>query len=216
MTASPATQGAPVDHGRARRLLFVALAAVVLGLAIQGVLLAVRWSVFAPPGVAKAASDIMGGVTWSALVCTGVAAGAAVNRYRASVMGLCGLIAAPVAFAMAKGVQKGMAALSGADPDRLTPVVVQIATLKSLEYALLGIALSWLARRAGAGLARHAVVGLFFGLVFGAAMIGVELNHPPVPLPKLVTLIINELVFPIGCASILYAAGRLPGRAGRD
>lgn len=47
-------------------------------------------------------------------------------------------------------------------------------------------------------------------------MIGVEPNQPPAPLPRLVTLIINELIFPIGCASILYAAGRLPGRSGRD
>jgi hypothetical protein len=38
------------------------------------------------------------------------------------------------------------AAVSGADPERLTPVVVQLAALKSLEYALPGVALAWPAR----------------------------------------------------------------------
>jgi hypothetical protein len=110
-----------VSGSRASTLLFVAAGAVALGLAIQMIILAVKWGVFSTPPAARTAADVLSGVRWSALVCTGVAAGAAVNRFRASVMGLYGLIAAPVAFAVAKGVQKGVAQLSNAEPDSLTP-----------------------------------------------------------------------------------------------
>jgi hypothetical protein len=92
-------------------------------------------------------------------------------------------------------------------------MVVQIGALKALEYALLGVALAWLARRRGAGLVRHAGVGLGFGLVFGAAMIAVEASHPPLATTRLMSLVVNELFFPIGCASILYAAGKLSDRS---
>jgi hypothetical protein len=197
----------------AGRLLLVAVAAITLGLAIQSVILVTRWGVFTPSPATKAIADILSGLTWSTFVCTGLAAGAALNRYRASVMGLAGLLMAPLGFALAKGVQKGLGALSGADPETLTTVAIQIGALKAMEYALLGCALAVLARRNAGGLATHAVVGLGFGLTFGAAMLAVELSHPPVAAARMTALLINELVFPVGCASILYAVGKLADRS---
>lgn len=212
MTDSVQHPSAPDRSDLARTLLLVALAAVALGLSLQLAVVAVRWGwLSAPPG-ARTAADIASGVTWSALVCSGVAAGSAINRYRASVMGVFGLVAAPVAFAVAKGVQKGVGQLTGAEPVPITSVAFQIGGLKALEYAGLGIALAWLARRRGAGLGRHAGVGLTFGLVFGTAMIAVEMAHPPMAATRLAALMINEFLFPIGCASILFAASRLAAR----
>ncbi|UXN75084.1 hypothetical protein N8D56_09275 [Devosia sp. A8/3-2] len=65
------------------------------------------------PGVSIFADSVQT-VTWSVLVCTGVAIGVTVSKARKAPAGLMGLLFAPLALAVAKAGQKAMLALIGA------------------------------------------------------------------------------------------------------
>ena len=124
------------------------------------------------------------------------------------------MLAAPTAFTVARAVHKGVAqaiGLAAASPP--LPLFLLLTTLKSLEYGVLG---AWLARldaRGGASLSRYAGTGLLVGLTFGgAALAATALFSPRTSLAaEWLARGINELLFPMGCAAILYAAG-LAGR----
>ena len=162
-------------------------------------------------------SDLANKISWSFIVCVGLAFGSTAGKAREGVMGLLGLISAPAGFTAARAVHKAVnASLGIAGPAMAPGLVMLVGGLKGAEYALFGAVLSWVGKRAF-GLGAHAGAGLAFGLTFGLAIVAVTVNASPTPV-SLVGLIsrgINEVMFPIGCALILYASGalakRLPG-----
>src|ERR687894_451322 len=148
----------------------------------------------------------------------GLALGTAVSKARAPLMGLLGLLAAPLAFTVSRSLHQGAVktleiAGSGAD----APPVLLLAVLKAVEYACLGMAVGWIGRRAWGGLSAHLATGLLVGLVFGGTIVALTYQMSPEP-PATTALVsrgANEILFPVGCSLVLLAATAMGEQVGR-
>src|SRR5947209_1668138 len=167
-TGAPPTAAPAPNAALSPKVLRAAWTSIALGLAVELLLLAAATlggRVFrASPVVAELAQK----VTWSVLVCVGIAFGTAAAKARAPVMGLLGLASAPLAFNVAKAVHKGVSsALSVAAAVAPGPAPILLALLKSVEYGFLGAAVGWVGRRPWASLAAYAGAGAAIGLTLG-------------------------------------------------
>lgn len=199
-------------------ILRVAWLSIGLGLALEILLLVLAaFTGTAGDSPKPFVSDLAQKISWSFIVCVGLAFGSTASKAREGIMGLLGMISAPAGFAAARAVHKGVnTALGLAGPAMAPSLVFLVGGLKAAEYAFFGVVLAWIGKRAY-GLAAHAGAGLAFGLTFGLAIVAATVNASPTPVPLvgLVSRCINEVMFPIGCALVLYASGalakRLPG-----
>src|ERR671910_317723 len=200
-------------------LLRAAWLAILLGIAMEVLLLVLGGGVGEKLGLAPVVADFVRNITWSVFVCVGLAIGTAVAKARAPLMGFLGLFSAPLAFEASRVLHKGTLealAVSGSAGEGLAPLLV--ALIKGLEYGCLGIGIGWVSQRRWGGAAAHVAVGLLVGLVFG----GLELSFamratPPPPAADLFAGGLNDVLFPVGCALVLFSAGVLGKRAaGRD
>jgi len=212
------TASGPLRPGEAEplgpRILRVAWMAILLGFAIEALLLASAVAFGAYKGPRPFLADLAQKVTWSVIVCVGIAFGTAASKARPQVMGLLGLAAAPFAFQAARTIHKGMAqALSLAGGSIPFVSVALVAALKSLEYGALGWGVGWIGRRRGS-LGAHVGAGLAIGLTFGLGLTLLTSQTPNglAPLPELLAKGINEVLFPVGCSLALYAADALGKR----
>jgi hypothetical protein len=170
------------------------------------------------PGLKPMAADLVRQVSWSTIVCVGLALGTAVTKARVPLMGVLGLLAAPVAFTVSRSLHQGAVktleiAGSGAD----APPVLLLAALKAVEYACLGLALGWLGRRAWGGMSAHLATGLLVGLVFGGTIVALtyQMSSEPPATADLVARGANEILFPVGCSLVLFAATAIGERVGQ-
>jgi hypothetical protein len=189
---------------------------ILLGILVECLVLATRAAAGSAPQFAQTVAELAGSVTWAVVVCTGISLGSAAARHRERMMGLLGFLCAPLAWALAKGVQHGTLAMLDPHGEKLGIVVLQVGALKTAEYTLLAIAVARLMETRHATLLQHFLVGLGMGAVFGAAIVGVNLWHAPghaLPGARLLGLMVNEVVFPIGCVAVLYFIARLNDRA---
>jgi len=208
--AAPAQEPPRIDHEAhgLKRILKIAWMAVALGLLIQVLIVVAKMSVGAPfPGL-KWLPDILSGVTWALIVCAGVGLGIAAGEARKAVMGVLGLISAPLAFLAAKGVQRAVQAFMDAPVDKIAPVFYAHAAVRTVEYACLGLALGWLLSRPGKGAGSFALTGLAAGLIFGGAAIWLNLVMASPKPPQLAAMAVNEILFPVGCAVVIFLASR--------
>ena len=188
---------------------------IVLGLAME-VLTSGAMSVLGKiPGLREVAADTLQKVSWGVLVCVGVAAGTAASKARIAVSGLAGLVSAPLAFTVAKAVYKAAAAGLSLSPQAagvLSPLM--LAGIKGAEYAALGSGVAWVIDRTGGGLFRYAGLGLAAGVIFGGTVLGLTAVMSPAlpPAAKLISLGINEVLFPVGCALVLFFSREFSGR----
>jgi hypothetical protein len=153
-------------------------------------------------------------VSWSLLVCVGVALGRVAAKGRVPLEGVTGLLAAPLALMAANAVQKGVAEAVGAAGVPAGPAPLWVLAIKAAEYACLGLALEWVGRRAWGSAFGHLAVGLLIGVVFGGVFLAVVVQSALTPLstPSLVARGVNELLFPIGCALVVFIAEVLRAR----
>jgi hypothetical protein len=195
-------------------ILRVAWLSIGLGLGLEVLLLVlVAFTGTAGDSPLPFVADLVQKVSWSFLVCVGLAFGATATKAREGITGLLGLLSAPAGFAAARAAHKGVAAGLGVTAAGSAAFPVLIASLKGIEYALFGAALAWIGKRA-LGLKAHVAAGLAFGVVFGLLIVAVTVQSSaaPIPLVKQVALGINELMFPVGCSLVLYAADALSKR----
>ncbi|HEX5761356.1 MAG TPA: hypothetical protein VF121_19390 [Thermoanaerobaculia bacterium] len=159
-------------------------------------------------------ADLAQKVSWSFLVCVGLAFGVTAARARPAVMGLLGLVSAPVAFYAARALHEGVAgALGVAGAAAAGPSPLLVAVLKAVEYGLLGAALGRLGKRDGAPVGTYAALGLATGLVFGGAILGLTAAAgAKSDLVSLLARAIDEVLFPAGCSLVLYAADAIGKR----
>lgn len=216
-TESPPTSPiAPTLGNLGSTLLLTAWLAISLGLAMEVLLLFFAAGFEPLPGLNVILADLVRLVAWSVLVCVGLACGTAASKYRTLVMGLIGFLSAPLAFICARTLHKGILEALGAAGDALGGTsVFLIALLKGVEYGVLGAALGYIGRHPWAGLAEYAAVGMFVGSVFGGGMVtfkAVSLPELP-PTADLISQMINEVLFPVGCSLILFFSDRLVKRA---
>lgn len=193
----------------AARLLHVAWLSVLLGLGMEALLLVAAAGFGKHPVLAPVLADLVQKVSWATVVCVGLACGTAVTKLRVPAMGVAGLLAAPAGFIIARSLHKSATqALAIAAPAAAAgPSPLLLAALKGIEYAVLGFALGRIGRTQPAGLAGYLAAGLSVGAVFGGFIVWLltrETANPPALL--VVSRIVNELIFPIGCSLVLYAA----------
>jgi uncharacterized protein (DUF697 family) len=217
---APAASGVtrPADSKAATvwpTILRVAWLSIGLGLALEVILLLL--SAFTDTAGASPKpfiSDLAQKVSWSFIVCVGLAFGTTASKAREGVMGLLGLISAPVGFTAARAVHKAVKdalGVAGGAAAGVSPFL--IGGLKGAEYAVFGALLAWIGKRA-LGLGAHVGAGLAIGLTFGLAIVAVTVQAaagPPNPV-DLVAKGVNEVMFPVGCALVLYASGAMAKR----
>jgi hypothetical protein len=172
--------------------------AIGLGLLIQIVIMMVNQ--ISPDK--KLIPEVGQKVSWSVLVCSAMAIGNSVARARPMLLGIIGLLAAPMAFNTARIVQRGLSAGGAAGP--AVPAALELSIAKGLEYAVFGILIAYAAK---SGKARaYLLSGLALAVAFTTylEMRLVYGNAPPPPKPMLIARGINEFLFPIGCAFVLW------------
>ncbi len=192
-----------------RALLHVGWLAVLLGLVMEVILVALAAGFGTLKGANPILADLVQKVSWSVLVCVGLAVGATVKEARGPLMGLAGLLAAPLAFMVARSLHNGaMQALEVASSAGPTPSLALIALIKGLQYGSFGLTLDWVAKKPWGGLAAHLATGLAAGIVFGSLLLVLSIQAAPQtpPLPALVSRAANEFLFPVGCAFVIYVS----------
>lgn len=193
------------------RVVAVAWLSIVLGLAMQTLILVSKVSIGSWPPYSMVAIDLVQGVTWSFFVCAGVGLGTTIAKSQSYLGGIIGMIAAPIAMGIAKGAQKVMKSLLGA-PD--TPAIMPLTTLgviRALEYGLLGWALAWMVSKDENRLMRFLGVGAVIGVIFGGGATGLtfhlaRLKGVALTSAQMLTTALNEIVFPIGCSLVVFIA----------
>ena len=198
------------------KLLRVAWLAILLGFVMEALLLLLTAGFGIFPGLKPIAAGLIRQVSWSTFVCVGLALGTAVSNARAPLMGILGFLAAPLAFTISRSLHQGaVKTLEIAGSGVEAPPVLLLALLKAIEYACLGVALGWIGRRVWGGAMAHLATGLLVGLIFGGTIVGLTYQMSPNPpaSAELVTLGANEILFPVGCSLVLFAATALGERA---
>ncbi len=123
-------------------LLRIAWLSILLGLAIEVILLVIATGAGKLPGVQSIAADLAQKISWSVIVCAGLAFGKAASKGQPSWMALAGLVSAPIAFNVARTLHKSVSfALKVTSPGAGVAFPFLIAGLKGLEYAALGMLL---------------------------------------------------------------------------
>lgn len=204
----------PADDPFWGRTLRVAAWSVALGIALeiaQLVMLAFRDVL---PDAARVVAETSGKVTWSVLVCLSISCGMVAGKARPRTMSLLGILAAPAAFAIARSVHKSVGSALSVAPgaaDALSPFLV--AAVKAVEYGVFGLVVARLTQRPVISLRSHLLAGLAIGSVAAAVFVALVLRaQPTTGTTALVGRTIAEVLFPIGCAAVVYVterAGRL-------
>jgi hypothetical protein len=199
-------------------LLQVAWFAILLGVVMEALILLLAAGVGIFPDLQPIAAAFVQKISWSVLVCVGIAIGTAASSARAPLMGLLGFLAAPIAFDVARTLHQGTAkALEISGAEAAGPSVLLLALIKGIEYACLGAAIGWIGQRSWGGLGAHASVGLAVGIIFGGAILALTYSatSPPPPATDLIPQGVDEILFPVGCALVLFSAEALGKRSAR-
>src|SRR5262245_54670679 len=139
--ASAATIAAkPGGRPLAQTLFHIAWLSILLGLALEIILLVIAANANKLPGIDSIIADLVQKISWSGLVCTGLAVGKAASSANPTWMAFAGLISAPTALAVARTLHKTTAqALKAAEAGASAAFPFFIAGLKGIEYAALGL-----------------------------------------------------------------------------
>jgi len=184
-----------------QKLIRAAWMAIVLGLVMELIVLAARGS-----SASTLVRDTLSKVAWSSIVCFGVAIGAAASaKMRSPAMAVAGFFSAPAGFAVARIVQKALSQAAGSSSESLKGVAL-LALLKALEYGGFGLVTGWLSNDRMTRAPHYATTGAFTGLYFGGLITTVVAAGSKA---RIVPLALNEILFPIGCAMVLYVSGML-------
>jgi hypothetical protein len=199
----------PAEPGDARRrLLRIAWLAILLGLGVEVLLIVVARAQGEPFDGARRAASAVRSVSWSSLVCVAIGWAQGALPLSAARTGIVGLFAAPLAVVAARAMHKEALVLldrpaSGASV--LEPVFP--LALRAVEYLLFGW---WIARVAARTSSAKAHVGV--GATLGIAAAAAQYVQPiagggsPASIAAFVPTALNEIVFPVGCALVLYGS----------
>ena len=195
-------------------MVMIAWLAILLGLVMEGLILAGRASVGNNPTPAQILVELTESIVWSFFVCAGVGLGTMLAKARAALGGLIGLISAALAVALARGSQKVVASALGAAEKPFIMSLLTLGVLRALEYGLLGWALAWLAGRQNSRAWHFVLVGALVGVVFGGSITWLTIDIAAakdmvMAPPQIIATALDEMVFPIGCALVVYIALRV-------
>ena len=204
-----------------RKLAIIAVLSIALGLVIQLTIVGIRIAYGGTASGPQMMVSFASGVTWSLLVCTGVGIGTVIIRMRAALAGLLGLLVAPLAVAMAKASQRMVAGLMEVAEQQAVLSLGSVSMARAVQYGTLGFLLGTLAQRGEKRIGHYVGSGALVGLVLGGLVVILIANvaasrGTPLAPPALAASVINEMLFPICCSLVIYAAqlaGRNLGRA---
>src|SRR3989442_12334841 len=118
-----------------RALLHVGWLAVLLGLVMEVILVVLAAGFGTLKGANPILADLVQKVSWSVIVCVGLAFGTTAKKARGPLMGLAGLLAAPLAFMAARPLHEGaVRALEVAITAGPTPPLDLSALTRGLQY----------------------------------------------------------------------------------
>lgn len=210
--AAASSPHSDASHRKAERFLTVAWMAAIAGVVVQALVIAVRALAGAATTPAAALAEIAQGVAWSSIVCVAIAVGTLSSKAHPPVAGVIGLIAAPAAWAAAKGVQKAVQALAQLQQDQFTPLFWVICLWKGIEYAALGIGLALLVGTPNARAGSYITLGGLLGLLGGCMSVALNVANAiltetgAVPIPRIASLVAGEVFFAAACALVIYMA----------
>ncbi len=193
----------------AATLLRVAWLSILLGISMEILILIAAAGFGKNPQVKAVLADLVQKISWSSMVCAGLAFGTTASKMRTPAMGLAGLAAAPIAFVLAKTFHKSATqALAIASGAAGFPSPLVLALIKGIEYGALGLLLGKLGEKNAPRMGVYAATGLMAGIVFGGITLALTIQQSaqPIPLAGLVSRAINEIIFPVGCSLVLYAS----------
>jgi hypothetical protein len=148
-------------------------------------------------------------VSWGTLVCVGLAFAKVFRPKDLGASAWAGMFAAPTAFTVARAVHKGLAQAMGLSVAPAAPaLLLLLATVKSLEYGVLGALLARLDERETATVGSYVRTATWVGLLFGGATLAAAGFLSPAG-PSAADWFargVNEFIFPVGCALILFSA----------
>jgi hypothetical protein len=185
----------------------VAWLAILLGLGMEVVLLLTNGfgDTF---GLGSMTAGLVKNVSWSVMVCAGLAVGATISKVRVPLMGFPGFVAAPLAFEVSRVLHKGtLGALAVEGTVAAGPSPLLLALIKGIEYGRLGLTIAWVSRRSW---------GLVVGVLFGGAILVLQYGSGSTSVAELFPSAINELLFPVGCSLVLFSAGVVGKMAVRE
>lgn len=188
--------------------------AILLGILIEIVIVVIASFGGLPDGLEPFAADLIQKTSWAFLVCIALTLATVTLKFRTPVMGIVGLLAAPAAFIIARalhGAARYALGLQPAASDGTSPIVV--ATIKSVQYGILGATLAFISKYAWGRALAHLWVGSLIAVLFGGALIAYSVQAASVAVPTLGLLAksAGELIFPIGCALITFLGQSLGG-----
>jgi hypothetical protein len=160
-------------------------------------------------------ADTIQKVSWSYIVCVALACGMTASGKRPALVGVIGFLAAPIAFAVARGLHKSASqTLSIPLAAATSPTPMTIAAIKAVEYLALGIIAAHVMASPKAAFSRLLLVGIGVGAVFGGFIVWLQASMAPAPMPApaLAGRVVNEVLFPIGCACALWVTRVLSRR----
>jgi hypothetical protein len=205
------------DHtcGVGPRLIKAAWLSVLAGLAMQLLTLAAALSAGGQPSLVSAVLGALSKLSWSTIVCLGVVVGLSVPRARYAGAALWGFSGAQLGFHGARALQHALGfALGQSANAQPATLLIGGSVIKGLQYAALALALLWLKRSADTGARNYALIGLGHGLVFGSALLTLHVRVTQQSAPALlIPMIVNEAVFPVLCALVVYATTRAQSAA---
>jgi hypothetical protein len=185
---------------------------LLLGLILEVLLLLVLGLAGKLPSLVTIVADTLQKMTWSTLVCAALAAAQTLRKVRTPAgMATAGLLGAPIALLLARAAHKAVTTALDAAPAGAAAAPWMLAGLKGLEYAVLGLLLYWLAKRAS-GLRAYAASGAALGLAF----FGLLSWLMPIDGGLQASLLraINEVLHPVGCALVIYFGAQFGERLG--
>lgn len=195
-------------------LLRVAWLAILLGLGME-LLLVLASSTGGGLGGRPLVADLVKNVSWSVFVCVGLAVGTAVAEARVPAMGFMGLLSAPLAFKISRVLHKSALqalVVSAGGAGDLTPLLLVV--IKGLEYGCLGLGVGWVSQRRWGGALAHLGVGLLVGLAFGGSEVAYATGGTfQLSSANFLREAVDEILFPVGCSMVLFAATALGKRA---
>jgi hypothetical protein len=212
---SPAPKAtAPPAASPWRQILHVAWLSIALGLLLELGLVVYAVTAGQANRPQPFFADLVQKISWGLIVCVGIAFGTTASKAPEAKAGLLGLISAPLGFLVARSLHKGIAAALGVAGAVAGVSPFLIGSLKGVQYGLFGALLAWLGQQTWGRLSAHVVAGLAFGVTFGLTILLIlELGAvEPTPPVGLVSRGLNELIFPMGCAVVVYASNVLSKR----
>jgi len=195
----------------------VAWLAILLGLTIQVLLLIVAAVSGRLPNLRPLFANVVQTISWSVIVCVGIAVGGTISKSRLDLTGLAGLLSAPIAFSVARSLQRGVStALGLASGGTGGPSPVVLGLIKAVEYGVLALIISWIAVHTKGSARAHALAGACVGIFFG----GITLTYVYMSSvhglnnADLLSRGINEVLFPVGCSLVLFTSNAMATHLG--